>query len=464
MSGTRQYTQPQSSQNLILDGASLNVNIPAEKIERLHQRFSLSDDVRQWQSIPRNIYIPEVANPIFRSSAISNYNFIVIPFCNQTEKQNYYFQAHDRKLNANADNPLTMEIYAKLDRPLGNTKAYLHGLTFVAYDYNEPLPFIDMDILSKPAFIFNCIDNINTTIELGDALHQLRNIGISFDEACMVNLEGRKYKWSSLSSADDDGVNVIAPENIVGNGRWLLVDSSSGWDYKQFLIIEDAFPKVQTNSEHLKGETGKITSTFRKGIIVGMVDKSINSIEKLELFGNNNGSGLLSYNTSGRYTTANFPDFGNYRLTNAVQKSARKLLGQTAPRSAVVHGALPSDWLNNNFKLEIFCYIPNNEVPSEGQSRLIWSSEGTYCGHWATDEIIHQAISSIDVKIHDSATDLIAVVSGCGWFCYTDTIGNGEYADRQLGYTETDNGLNHTVRTLVQMPVKVQLDVRYSDI
>ena len=410
------WTGPRKAQETI------NVDIPdiqldpsqeinlSQTIERMYDKFSLCDDVRNWHSIPKKVMTLSslyyaTSNIPFTGSV--DVDCVVIPFVNLNSFNPSWFDVIDvdedavfkRRLNLNVLNTIGVAAGDKMPIPitrrtrgegenLETAKAYLHGISFAAYDFNEPIPYVDVPALCE-------------------ALTGLAN-----------------------------------------------TESEVEWNYES-LKVEDAFG----DGYH--------------GFIIGIYDTSKYVFDSRD------------------YITANYPLLVNTdTFSNAKGKRFNELkvmtkLSQGAPRSSVFRGILPSDWMSNNFGIEIGGLTSTDfnsedtEIPDptnliyDSRNRLLFADTNNYSQSFGEnavvglDEFFPAIYNEIDILIPDNIDWLTIDVRGPGWFHGIDLVDHNiqYYFDPVKGWlfdaSQTPNRGTMPV-TLVQMPVKVKLDIRYA--
>lgn len=398
MTRSNNYTapyQPPPTINIDPDQA-ININL-TQSPKRMYQQFLLSDDTRYWHSIPKKqITLPANINGYTVDGAI---DAIVIPYVPLSSFNPSWFDTEDlnRRLFLN-----TLQSFGttdgdkmpiKIDRPMvsdgeGGTKpakAYLHTLSYSAYDYNEMIPYVDIIEICEDIFV--------------------------------------------------------------------ETDPVGGWSIDE-LILTDAF------------------GTGYDGIIIGKY--------KTE--------GGIYYYPFRNYTTADYPLIINTNIySNLYGKRANELaiidkLAQSAPCSSIYRGMLPSDWMANNFGITIGGHtgiaIAEDSIPST----IIWDSrnretfvdtlnyaqsfgEGNVVGY---DSFFPAVNNEIDIEIPDDINYIFVDIRGPGWYHGIDIVNHGHslISDPVKGWLYTDNEEEYKRAlpvTIVQMPVKVHLAIRFAE-
>ena len=171
-------------------------------------------------------------------------------------------------------------------------------------------------------------------------------------------------------------------------------------------------------------------------------------------------------------TTAHYPvyfdEVGRREMEFAVMQS----LQQGAPRSSVRGGMLPGDFYQNNFWCHIRGYEGTPafanpigsytniwETPSDNQS---YGADVNPSTSGKTDMILPGVTNEIDILIPDDVNWLDVHVGGPGWRhgafeINTDAYPNSPNRDVYKGL----GGAGIPYFTYIQMPVKVQIDIRY---
>lgn len=166
MTRSNNYTapyQPPPTINIDPDQA-ININL-TQSPKRMYQQFLLSDDTRFWHSIPKKqVTLPATLNDYTVDGTV---DAIVIPFVYLSNFKPSWFDTDDlkRRLFLN-----TLQAFGttdgakmpiKIDRPMvsdgeGGTipaKAYLHTLSYSAYDFNEMIPYLDIIAICEDIFV-----------------------------------------------------------------------------------------------------------------------------------------------------------------------------------------------------------------------------------------------------------------------------------------------------------------------
>lgn len=350
------YTQPRPKK------IQTNVTIPdisvVEKVDRLYERFLLSDQVeRGWDAIPKKIVSVTTGNGTHDNALViplvSNNLSDAIPIWEQTTHRQLFLD--------NAGSPGIVEgtqraipIVRPTNPETGQPrKAYLNAVAYAAYDYNEILP---------------------------------------------------KHNFEAM---------------------------------KSFNYFDDA----------LMPETAPNSFGSYPGLIIGMLDYA--------------GRRIYPYDPD--TSTASYPialgeDVNANQLQRARKLAAMALLDQSAPRASIVNGMLPSDWMKNMFKIEIGGH---NGVGYTGGS--VTAQQSIYkvaqqSDLYFDDLLFPAANNEINVEIPNTINWLTVDVWGVAWFhAVKRALDAGDWLNSERGLTT----IEPPYLTIVNMPLKVQIDIRY---
>lgn len=341
------YNYPSANVNVNVEGGGSGGGaVGTQDPANLFSRFLLMDKFSDFSAIPKKIVADN-----------GMYN-LYIPITNTLANPNWHL--FRRRLFLNTENGTAgtgngQRKFIPIARPTPEHKAYIHSITYTAYDFNELLPFIS-------------VDDINSRIVIdmfATGVHGLR------------------------------------------------INSS---------------PMVDAN--------------------------------------------IWNYVTSELITTAHYPI---YRLdTKARQQELQvmNLLGQSAPRSSIRGGMLPGDFFHNNFWLSLkgykFAGTPNFDSPGETYTN-IWETPTDNNSYniendltagdnsQVSDMILPNISNEMDIEIPEDIEWIAVDVGGAGWR-------HGAFdSDKSVLKPVAKilpNAANNYI-TYVQMPVKVQIDIRY---
>ncbi len=386
-----------------MSGAAFKVNYPGRDIdttmtgdvafpvEKNIHRFTFTDDVRDWRSIPKQI--ASFSDLGFDSDHPTK-SFVLIPYCPYSANQYLYINPFKRQLYLNLQNDTVGPTRGNkkpvvLNRPTDHD-AYLHSISWMAFDWNEPLPLVDRTkILTE--------------------------------------------------------MNVVR----VANGKAELTDETMD----AFSLLVNAFGA---------GVHGKV---------IDVVDTT-------------GVTPINSWTRSNSYTTAHFPDMAYPSTTNTHEKrmadnvKVMSRLSEAGPRTNALKGMLPTDWANNMFGIAVYndsqSFTDGGSLLDTASSdSLLWDSrkrtipgddpDGMSISNYGSSaaemgvglDYMQPIINNeLNIKIPDSADQLLIEVDGPGWFHWVDIVG---YPNAAKGEGIDDK----PYRTLVLMPVRVVVDIWY---
>ncbi len=348
------YNYPSANVNVNVEGggAGGDVNIGDIVINQnpanLYSRFLLMDKFSDFSAIPKKIV---------EISGQSGMYDIYIPITYNLNKQNWHL--FRRRLFLNTENNTAgtgagERKFIPIVRPTPEHKAYLHSITYAAYDFNEMLPFIS-------------VDDIATRIE------------------------------TNLFAPDVHGLK-INPTPLSSPIKWLYLKSD-------------------------------------------------------------------------KITTAHYPVYRNLLQAREDELQVMNVLGQSAPRSSIRGGMLPGDFYHNNFWVHLKGFENNNpnfdnagdeyiniwETPEDNNSYNINNDLENTDTSQVSDMILPNISNEIDIEIPDSVNWIAVDVAGAGW--RHGAFDSDKSALKPIAKVLA-NAINNYI-TYVQMPVKVQIDIRY---
>lgn len=337
------YNYPSANLHVTVsgDGGSVgSVNVDNNP-ERLHNRFILMDNFKEWYAIPRKFV---------ETSVGSGQYHIYIPIT--TNLNNSYWNLFSRRLFLNTENATAgtgngLRKFIPINRPAGH-KAFLHSVAYASYDFNEMLPK-------------------NTSVD------------------------------------------------------------------KNALIIADMFGT---------GVAGmRVTSLPVSSLTAG------NQFPKSSIF-----------------TTAHYPATTDNLQSRTDELAVMEALGQSAPRSSVRGGMLNGDFFMNNFNMNIKGFTAETpdfddagevfanvwETPTDNNSYNISGGKSS--------SFLPNITNEIDILIPDDVNWLAVDVTGCGWRvgAFEDDLNDSYRHIHKILGSPAGNFI-----TFVQMPVKVQVDIRF---
>lgn len=327
----------------------INVNLDNAK---LYDRFLLMDELESFRAIPRK----------YVENGVGTYD-ILIPYTLSVELCNWHLFRRRLYLNTKSSTygvAVGNKKFIPIVRPEGH-KAFLHTVSYAAYDFNEMLPALNI-----PA----------------------------------ANI-----------------VNRIV-ENAFGTGVHGLKLNSTPIE----LAAEDMLPK------------------------------------------------------SKYFTTAHYPVYFDSTGRRGEEITVMEALGQAGPRSSIRGGMLPGDFLMNNFWMQIKGFTAETpdftspgstyaniwESPEENKSYGVDADAESTDVTGKTDMFIPGISNEIDTLIPDDVNWLCVDVAGAGW--RHGAFEHSYEAEPSSSYKQFHKGLGVMVEpffTYVQMPVKVQIDIRY---
>lgn len=334
------FNYPSANLEVNFDGGGGGTVVANQDPARLHERFLLTDNMQTFQAIPKKQVGQNAYIPVTNSINVANWH------------------RFKRRLYLNQRGTFgTGELNKKfipITRPSANHKAYLHAITYTAYDFNEMLPRVTAQ-----------------------------------DKASLI-----------VADVFGDGIDGLKVNNTV------------------------------------------------------MLDNEIRN---------------ASIPKSSYFSSADYPVYRDQTLAERSEEVAlMERLGQSAPRSSIRFGMLPGDWLMNNFNCQILGIggTPNFETVNSGFTK-VWELPSINSSYPAsinadvsndTDMIIPGITNEIDIEIPEGLNWLAVEVWGAGWRhgAFDDEV-NEMYRLSAKGVFPA----SQSYYTYVQMPVKVQIDIRY---
>lgn len=335
----------------------LQVTLPPSEIVREYEQFLLADDLSKFSPVAIKAL----------SVGVEQYRWHLLAVQGLTTKMD--LTPFKRRLLANLGQPYlsnpsntTDKKMIKLNRPVGK-KAYLHAVSYAAYDYNTMIPRLD--------------------------------------QATYGDVEA--------------------------------------------LFVDDAFG----------------TGATQKGIPIGQTMSA--SSPESDLI--NVGASFVGRSTT--VTTAHYPLHSTGNTQRQDELKVMEILNQSAPRSSVRFGMLPTDYFINNFELTIGGFEDAGVIPSKTAdfTQIIYETakvgNDSYGGNaYASDVIARDTMipaynNEIDTEIPDNLHWLSVDVIGAGW----------EHCLEMVCEPTNLMGLPQAqphIKTFVQMPVKVLITVRYA--
>lgn len=339
---------------------------------------------------------------------------------------------------------LQMNSNSLLDIP-ADKKPYLHTVSVGFYDYNERLPQMNLEV---------CKALLNNEI-----YNQM--------------VRGEEIEPGVYGPAVPGGL-VATADRYADLGHWLIVPNAFvdelGEEYRDTGLADGfvvgVIKDVPVNAYIANELYSAAERIKRHSIMAGKLLPSdrYRCIDENGAFVDYNA--LLNENNSyvvSEYTTANYPwhcptGFGIF--TDQLAMLTQEPLMQTAPRSGIKHGALPSDILPNYYKITLYA-IGDTNVATPIHA---FNSEAFYTAP-ASDSLWIQHISELDIELPINTRRIEAVVEGIAWFTNLPLAENTpSEKSRNVALHSLSDGFQYskTVAVPVIMPCKIQIDVRYA--
>lgn len=356
----------------------------------------------------------------------------------QGTRSNNYTSPRSKPANINVDN-LGVEVIEKVGR--------LYNRFVLTDDFKNwnPIPLKIIPYEEKDAVVIPLVD-----INMSNMSNVINSIN---KRQLLLNHEST----DGTSANDRKVIPVVRPTNPdtgLPRKAYLNAVSYAAYDYNDLLPIHNQDWLRQTFSD-----TNPITDAFGSGVNGLLVGHNIPGNGNIMLFDNDT-------------TTADYPyDMDNMSHHQAPlhryrprQLRTMELLSQSAPRAAVRHGMLPSDWARNHFDIKIggsngASYTGGALTPAIN----IWSLSGGSYNNGYSDSIFPAVNNEINIEIDDAINWLSVDVQGVCWITAikqaSDAVGLWEGSEK--GIFSTQPGTEGPLFTLVQMPLKVQIEIRY---
>lgn len=261
----------------------------------------------------------------------------------------------------------------------------------------------------------------------------------AFSRDLHINANG---SWG-VSPGNKKFIPVVRPE---GKKAYLHAVVAGAYDFNEMLPYFD-------------------TSSLFGGLTPGLVDLVVPNA-----FGTTDGlivhksvsdpTNLMSNPRSPGYSTAHFPVYRTNTLRRSDELRVMESLGQNGLRSSIRGGLLPSDIWWNQFRMMIAGINSATPTIDNANDSIIWDTNAgndssTYNSGSQYDNMLPQESNEKDILIPDAVNWLRVNVTGTGWYHFIDW-------KQQEDHVKGIWGSARAFLTIVQMPVKVKLVLRYA--
>lgn len=277
-----------------------------------------------------------------------------------------------------------------------------------------------------------------------------------FKRRLMANV-GKNYFSNVANTTDRKMIKINRPE---GKKAYLHAVSYAMYDYNTMIPKVTADTYGDVISMLIDNAFG--TGASQKGLPVGLpMSASSADSEMIDVE-------AAFAMRSETITSAHYPIFRRGSTSRQDELRVMEYLNQSAPRSSVRFGMLPTDYFINNFELTIGGFEDPTSVPARNASFATTIYETAKVGNdsyggnaYADGEQVNRDTmvpaynNEIDIEIPDNIVWMAADVIGGGWeHCI-------ELSCLNTNVKGEPQAQGH-IKTFVQMPVKVLITVRYA--